>query len=182
MRDAHAINSVDRRYIRSYARVARRRRRLASLACWPPKARRADDDVERALAAARVRAAAGDVVAQFSLGAMLYYGDDDTAQAIEWFRKAAAQRLRARGIPDGSGLRLRIRRRAGRPSRRSTGTARPPNTAAPPASERSATSIGRDAASPPTPPKRRAGTAAPPTGDDIRAQYQLGQMYLTARA
>jgi hypothetical protein len=36
-----------------------------------------DQDVERALATARVKAAAGDVVAQFSLGAMLYYGDDD---------------------------------------------------------------------------------------------------------
>jgi TPR repeat protein len=52
----------------------------------------ADPEVSRALDAARARAAAGDVVAQFSLGAMLYYGGDDTAQAIEWIRKAAAQR------------------------------------------------------------------------------------------
>jgi uncharacterized protein len=52
---------------------------------------RADQEVERALAAARARASAGDVVAQFSLGAMLYYGSDDIAQAIDWFRKAAAQ-------------------------------------------------------------------------------------------
>jgi uncharacterized protein len=51
-----------------------------------------DEDVERALAAGRARAAAGDVVAQFSLGAMLYYGGDDTAQAIDWLRKAAAQK------------------------------------------------------------------------------------------
>lgn len=51
-----------------------------------------DQDVEQALAAARARAAAGDVVAQFSLGAVLYYGGDDTARAIDWFRKAAAQR------------------------------------------------------------------------------------------
>jgi TPR repeat protein len=55
-------------------------------------AAREDVDVERALAAARVKAAGGDVVAQFSLGALLYYGAEDTAQAIEWFRKAAAQR------------------------------------------------------------------------------------------
>ena len=40
---------------------------------------RADEDVDRAFAAARVNAIAGDVVAQFSLGAMLYYGGNDTA-------------------------------------------------------------------------------------------------------
>jgi len=50
-----------------------------------------DADVERALAAARVKASAGDVVAQFSLGAMIYYGGTDTAQAVDWFRRAAAQ-------------------------------------------------------------------------------------------
>jgi hypothetical protein len=48
-------------------------------------------DVDSALAAARAKAAAGDVVAQFSLGALLYYGADDTAQAVDWFHKAAAQ-------------------------------------------------------------------------------------------
>lgn len=57
-----------------------------------PHVAREDQDVERALAAARINAAAGDVVAQFSLGALLYYGADDTAQAIDWFRKAAAQK------------------------------------------------------------------------------------------
>ena len=51
----------------------------------------ADADVDRALDAARARAAAGDVIAQFSLGSLLYYGGSDTAQAIEWIRKAAAQ-------------------------------------------------------------------------------------------
>jgi TPR repeat protein len=51
----------------------------------------ARQDVEGALAAARVRALAGDVVAQFSLGSVLYYGSTETAQAVEWFRKAAAQ-------------------------------------------------------------------------------------------
>ena len=44
----------------------------------------ADADVDRALDAARARAAAGDVIAQFSLGSLLYYGGSDTAQAIEW--------------------------------------------------------------------------------------------------
>jgi uncharacterized protein len=51
----------------------------------------ADEDVDRALAAARVRATGGDVVAQYSLGALLYYGANDVAQAIDWIRKAAAQ-------------------------------------------------------------------------------------------
>ena len=50
-----------------------------------------DPDVTRAIDAARVRASAGDVVAQFSLGSLLYYGSDDTAQGVEWIRKAAAQ-------------------------------------------------------------------------------------------
>ena len=50
-----------------------------------------DADVERALDAARALALAGDAVAQFSLGAMLYFGGTDTAQSIEWIRKAAAQ-------------------------------------------------------------------------------------------
>jgi TPR repeat protein len=51
----------------------------------------ADDDVERAFAAARIKAEAGDVVAQFSLGSMIYYGANDTAQALSWFQRAAAQ-------------------------------------------------------------------------------------------
>src|SRR5262245_37847108 len=50
-----------------------------------------DDGVERAIAAARVRAAGGDAVAQFSLGSLLYYASDDTTEAIDWFRKAAMQ-------------------------------------------------------------------------------------------
>lgn len=48
-------------------------------------------DVESALIAARVKATAGDAVAQFSLGALLYYSANDTAQAVDWIRKAAAQ-------------------------------------------------------------------------------------------
>src|SRR5678816_4881200 len=46
-------------------------------------------DVQRAVAAARARAARGDVVAQFSLGSLLYYGSERTAEAISWFRRAA---------------------------------------------------------------------------------------------
>src|SRR3954465_12817414 len=51
----------------------------------------ASPDVEQAFADVRARASAGDVVAQFSRGALLYYGRTDTAQAVEWLRKAAAQ-------------------------------------------------------------------------------------------
>ena len=50
-----------------------------------------DADVERALEAARALAQAGDPVAQFSLGAILYFGASDTAQSIDWIRKAASQ-------------------------------------------------------------------------------------------
>src|SRR4030095_16252684 len=49
------------------------------------------DDVQRAMGAARVRANNGDVVAQFSLGSLLYSGSEETAQAVEWFRKAATR-------------------------------------------------------------------------------------------
>ena len=65
---------------------------VAALACAAPGGAATDDpDVARAMEAVRARAAAGDVTAQFSLGALLYYGGTDTAQAIEWIRKAAAQ-------------------------------------------------------------------------------------------
>src|SRR5436190_11696693 len=51
----------------------------------------AEDEVTRAMDAARAKASAGDVVAQFSLGALLYYGGTETAQGVDWVRKAAAQ-------------------------------------------------------------------------------------------
>ena len=63
-----------------------------ALASAAPAGAQPDGDVERAFAAARAKAGAGDVIAQFSLGQMLYYGGEDTAQAIDWIRKAAAQR------------------------------------------------------------------------------------------
>src|SRR5262245_14971448 len=50
-----------------------------------------DQDVDRAMAAARAQAAAGDVVAQFSLGSLLYSGASDLPQAVDWIRKAAGQ-------------------------------------------------------------------------------------------
>jgi uncharacterized protein len=65
---------------------------FVAVAYATPAGARVQQDVERAFAAVRASATRGDVVAQFSLGAMLYYGGDDTAQAIEWFRKAAGQK------------------------------------------------------------------------------------------
>jgi len=50
-----------------------------------------DNEVERPFAAALRRANVGDVIAQFSLGSLLYYGSKDTAQAVDWFRRAATQ-------------------------------------------------------------------------------------------
>jgi len=50
-----------------------------------------DADVQRALAAARTRAQRGDVIAQFSVGSLLYYGSERAAEAISWFRKAAGK-------------------------------------------------------------------------------------------
>jgi TPR repeat protein len=64
---------------------------LTALAAAPGARAQADDEVERAFAAALRRANAGDVVAQFSLGSLLYYGSKDTAQSVNWLRRAAAQ-------------------------------------------------------------------------------------------
>jgi hypothetical protein len=50
---------------------------------------------------------------------------------------------------------------------------------APPVSEWSAISTRRGAAFLPTPRRPRGGTRRAADGDDIRAQYQLGQMYFT---
>lgn len=60
-----------------------------------PVRAQSDPDAERALAAAHARATAGDATAQFSLGALLYYGGRDLATAVDWLRRAAGQ-----GHPD----------------------------------------------------------------------------------
>ena len=135
---------------------------VAMLVVAPRCLAASDADVARALDAARAQAAAGDVVAQFSLGAMLYYGGDDTAQAIEWIRKAAAQQYAPAEFQHGSDLRLRLRCRAERSPGARRGTGGPPSTAARRRSGRSAISTGKGAASPPTRPKPRAGIGVPP--------------------
>lgn len=133
-------------------------------------------DVEGALTAARARAMAGDVVAQFSLGAILYYGTRETAQAIDWFRKAAARGYAPAefqmgqlhdfgfGVTQDDGQALDWYRKAA-----GHGSA---------AAQRAVGEFYR---------KGRAVTADPAEaarwyrqsadGDDLQAQYQLGQLF-----
>ena len=137
-----------------------------------------DDDVERALAEARTRATAGNVVAQFSLGAMHYYGDKDTAQGIEWFRKAAAQAYAPAefqmgqlydfgfGVAQDDGTALEWYSRAAEhgsaAAQRAVGDF-----------YRKGRGIPADLA------KAAAWYRRGADGDDVRAQNQLGEMYFT---
>src|SRR5262245_26191457 len=139
-------------------------------------AARADADVERAFAAARVKANGGDVIAQFSLGAMLYYGSNDTAQAIEWLRRAAAQKYAPAefqlgqlydfgfGVTQTDSEALVWYRRAAEdgsaPAQRAVGDF-----------YRKGRGVAADLAEAARWYQRGAD------GDDLRAQYELGQMY-----
>ena len=136
----------------------------------------ADPEVARALDAARIRATAGDVVAQFSIGAMLYHGGDETAQAIDWIRKAASQQYAPAefhmgqvydfgfGVPHDDRHALEWYRKAAEhgsaPGQRAVGDFYRKGRGVP--------ADGTEAAR----WYRRAAD-----GDDLRAQYQLGQMY-----
>jgi len=139
-------------------------------------AAQADPSVAREVAAARARAAAGDAVAQFSLGSLLYYGTRDTGEAVTWFRKAAEQGVASAefqmgqlydfgfGVAQDDGLALDWYRKAA-----GHGSA---------AAERSVGdfySKGRAVTTDPVEAARWYRRAA--DGDDLRAQYQLGQMY-----
>jgi TPR repeat protein len=135
-----------------------------------------DPDVTAALHKAEARAAAGDVVAQFSLGEMDYYQAGDTARAIEWLRKAAAQRYPPAefhlgqiydfglGAPQSDAEALAWYRRAaqhGHPAaQRAVGDF-----------YRQGRGVAQDAAEAARWYRRGAD------GDDLRAQYQLGQLY-----
>ena len=150
---------------------------LAGLMC-AASAASADQDVDRALAAARVKAAAGDVVSQFSLGAMLYYGADDTVQAIEWFRKAAAQQyppaefqmgqlydfgfVVTRDDAEALGWYRKAAEHGSAAGQRAVGDFYQKGRGVPDDAAEAAHWYRRAA-----------------DGDDIRAQYQLGQMYFT---
>ena len=94
---------------------------------------------------------------------MLYYGRGRYRAGDRVVPEGRGAAIRARRIPDGPALRLRIRRRAERRRGPRRGIAGPPSTAAPPRSARSATSTRKAAACLPTRPRPRAGTGAPPT-------------------
>jgi uncharacterized protein len=151
---------------------------LVTLATSSVASAPSDDDVERALAAARVKAEGGDVVAQFSLGALLYYGRSDTAQAIEWIRRAAAQQYAPAefqmgqlydfgfGVQQSDRDALAWYRKAAE-----QGSA---------AGQRAVGDFyqkGRGVASDAAEAARWYRRGA--DGDDLRAQYQLGQLYFT---
>jgi TPR repeat protein len=135
-------------------------------------------DVDRALADVREKASAGDAIAQFTLGSILYYGTPQTAQAIEWFRKAAAQSFAPAelqlgqlyeggfGVPSNeTDAMLWYRRAADHES---------------PAGQRSVGDFylkGRAVAADPLEAVRWYRRAA--DGDDLRAQYLLADMHFS---
>jgi TPR repeat protein len=149
---------------------------LALTSVAPASTRSADRDVELAFAAVREMASSGEVIAQFSLGAMLYYGGTDTGQAVEWIRKAAAQQYAPAefhmgqlydfgfGVEQNAGEALAWYRKAA-----AHGSA---------AGHRVVGEFyekGRTVPADPAEAVRRYQRGA--DGDDLRSQYHLGQMY-----
>jgi TPR repeat protein len=135
-------------------------------------------DVDRAFAGARLKADAGDAVAQFSIGALLYYGSENLPQAIDWFRKAAAQGYAPAefqmgqlydfgfGVPQNDADALGWYRKAAAhghaPAQRLVGDF-----------YRKGRAVTQD----PAEAARWYRQAA--DGDDLLAQYQLGQLYFS---
>ena len=133
-------------------------------------------DVIRALDAARLRAAAGDPIAQFSLGSFLYYGSTQTNEGNEWIQKAALQRFAPAqyhlgqihefgfGVPQDDRLALEWYRKAAAagsaPAQRALGEFYLKGRGLPADAGEAARWFRRAA-----------------DGDDLRAQYQLGQLY-----
>jgi hypothetical protein len=134
------------------------------------------DDVQRALASARAQAESGDVVAQFSLGCLLYYGGGEIDEARAWLERAAAQDYAPAefhlgqaadagfGTPPDVAAAFRWYRRAAdrgfAPAERAVGDAY---------------RIGRGARPDLAEAARWYTRAA--RGGDLRAQYHLGQLY-----
>jgi TPR repeat protein len=150
--------------------------RVRTLLIWLAFVAAANDDVSRAMDAARAQAAAGDAVAQFSLGSFLYYGSVDTAQGIEWIRKAAEQKHAPAefqmgqvydfgfGAAQNDAEALAWYRKAAAhgsaPAQRTLGEFYQKGRGVPADAAGAARWLTRAA-----------------EGDDLRAQYQLGQMY-----
>ena len=126
--------------------------------------------------AVRARAGAGDPVAQFSLGAFLYYGSAQTAEGVEWIRKAALQRFAPAeyhlgqvhefgfGVQQDDRLALEWYRKAA-----DDGSAQAQRAVG--EFHLKGRGVRADAAEAARWFRRAAD------GDDLRAQYQLGQMY-----
>jgi len=139
-------------------------------------ARQPAADVTRALDAARVRAETGDPVAQFSLGAYLYYGSTQTTDAVEWIRKAAQQGFPPAehqfgqlhefgfGVPHDQRVALEWYRKAAdhgsAPAQRAVGEFYLKGRGVAPDAAEAARWFRRAA-----------------DRDDLRAQFQLGQLY-----
>jgi TPR repeat protein len=143
---------------------------------WSHLAAQEASDVQRAFAAARARAARGDVIAQYTLGSMLYYGSKEMGQGVDWFRKAAAKNFAPAefqmgqlydfgfGVPkdDKRALEWYVKaaQHGSAPAARAVGEF-----------YRRGRGVKADAAQ----ALRWYRQAA--DGDDLRAQYQLAQMY-----
>ena len=136
----------------------------------------ADPDLTGALEQVRSRAESGDAVAQFSLGAYLYYASTRTGDGNDWIRKAALQQFAPAqyhlgqiyefgfGVPADDRAALEWYRKAA-----AGGNA---------AAQRAVGEFhlkGRGVAADAAAAARCFRRAA--DGDDLRAQYQLGQMY-----
>jgi TPR repeat protein len=148
---------------------------LAHVSASPQAAQR-PEDVQRALASARAQAESGDVVAQFSLGCLLYYGGGEIDEALAWLERAATQDyapaefhlgqaadVGAGAPPDAAAAFRWYRRSADRgfaPAERAVGDAY---------------RVGRGVR-PDLAEAARWYTRAARSGD-LRAQYHIGQLY-----
>ena len=149
---------------------------LTAIAFGPAAALSADEDVERALAAVRRQAMAGDAVAQYSLGSFLYYGGTDVAQAIEWIRRAAEQKYAPAEFHVG--LIYDFGFGVAADEREALAWYRKAADQGNPAAQRQVAEFfrrGRGVEVDPAEAVRWYQRAA--ERDDLRAQYQLGQMY-----
>lgn len=137
----------------------------------------ASGDVGQAMARVRSRAESGRVVAQFTLGSILHYAGLDTVEALTWFQRAAAAGHAPAqfqlgqlyqlgfGVPQDDAVALMWYRRAAAaglaPAERVVGDFY---------------RLGRAGLVPDATEAARWYRRAA-EGDDIRAQYALGQMY-----
>ena len=150
---------------------------LVALALPARLGAQANQDVDRALAAVRGAATAGNPIAQFTLGALLYYGTPDTVEAIDWFRKAAAQQHAPAEFQLGQIYDFGFI--VGQNDREALTWYRKAAEHGSAAAQRSVGDFyqkGRGVAADAAEAARWYRRAA--DGDDIRAQYQLGEMYM----